>query len=77
MNHAVPPILQFGTSRFLQAIYPCESEPLQPAGALAEPCALWAAVEWQTDLVLPCTHDAIVLTDRAARSAPVPKSASP
>jgi len=38
------------------------SEPLQPAGAVAEPYALWA-VERQAGLVLPCTHEAIVLTD--------------
>jgi tagaturonate reductase len=41
------------------------SEPLQPAGAVAEPYALWA-VERQAGLVLPCTHEAIVLTDDLA-----------
>ena len=38
------------------------SEPLKPAGAVAEPYALWA-IERQPGLVLPCTHEAIVLTD--------------
>jgi len=41
------------------------SESLQPAGAVAEPYALWA-VERQAGLVLPCTHEAIVLTDDLA-----------
>jgi tagaturonate reductase len=41
------------------------SEPLQPAGAVAEPYALWA-IERQAGLVLPCTHEAIVLTDDLA-----------
>ncbi|WP_323767846.1 mannitol dehydrogenase family protein [Marinovum sp.] len=34
------------------------SEPLQPAGAIAEPYALWA-IKAQPRLVLPCTHPAI------------------
>ena len=38
------------------------SEPLRPTGAVAEPYALWA-IERRPGLVLPCTHDAIVLTD--------------
>ena len=38
------------------------SEPLRPAGAVAEPYALWA-IERRPGLVLPCTHEAIVLTD--------------
>jgi tagaturonate reductase len=38
------------------------SEPIEPAGAIAEPYALWA-VERQPGLVMPCTHPAIVLTD--------------
>jgi len=38
------------------------SEPLEPAGAIAEPYALWA-VEAQPRLQLPCRHPAIVLTD--------------
>jgi tagaturonate reductase len=38
------------------------SEPLHPVGAVAEPYALWA-VERQARLVLPCRHEAIVLTD--------------
>jgi tagaturonate reductase len=42
------------------------SEPLEPAGAVAEPYALWA-VERQTGLVMPCTHPNIVLTDDLAR----------
>jgi tagaturonate reductase len=41
------------------------SEPLQPAGAVAEPYALWA-IERQAGLVLPCAHEAIVLTDDLA-----------
>ena len=41
------------------------SEPLQPVGAVAEPYALWA-IERQEGLVLPCTHEAIVLTDDLA-----------
>ena len=42
------------------------SEPLQPAGAVAEPYALWA-VERQPGLVLPCEHPAIVTTDALVR----------
>lgn len=42
------------------------SEPLQPAGAVAEPYALWA-VERQSGLELPCTHPAIVKTDVLVR----------
>lgn len=38
------------------------SEPLEPAGAVAEPYALWA-IRHQPGLVLPFTHPAIVLTD--------------
>jgi tagaturonate reductase len=38
------------------------SEPLEPAGAVAEPYALWA-IEAQPRLQLPCRHPAIVLTD--------------
>ena len=34
------------------------SEPIEPAGAVAEPYALWA-VQDQPGLVLPCTHAAI------------------
>ena len=41
------------------------SEPLHPVGAVAEPYALWA-IERQAGLVLPCTHEAIVLTDDLA-----------
>lgn len=37
-------------------------EALAPAGAVAEPYALWA-IERQPRLVLPCKHPAIVLTD--------------
>jgi tagaturonate reductase len=37
-------------------------EALSPAGAVAEPYALWA-IERQPRLVLPCTHPAIVVTD--------------
>jgi tagaturonate reductase len=42
------------------------SEPLEPAGAVAEPYALWA-VERQARLEMPCAHPAIVLTDDLAR----------
>ena len=38
------------------------SEPLEPAGAVAEPYALWA-VEDRPDLVLPCTHPSIEVVD--------------
>lgn len=38
------------------------SEPLQPAGAVAEPYALWA-IETQPGLTLPCRHPAILLVD--------------
>lgn len=41
------------------------SEALQPVGAVAEPYALWA-IERQPGLVLPCTHEAVVLTDDLA-----------
>ena len=42
------------------------SQPLEPAGAVAEPYALWA-VERQPRLEMPCRHPAIVLTDDLAR----------
>ncbi len=42
------------------------SEPLEPAGAVAEPYALWA-VERQPRLAMPCAHPIIVLTDDLAR----------
>ncbi|WP_339474530.1 mannitol dehydrogenase family protein [Pseudomonas sp. RL_5y_Pfl2_69] len=35
---------------------------LEPVGAVAEPYALWA-IERQEGLTLPCSHEAIVLTD--------------
>lgn len=38
------------------------SEPLQPAGAVAEPYALWA-IERQPGLQVPCTHPAIRLVE--------------
>jgi tagaturonate reductase len=38
------------------------SEALEPAGAVAEPYALWA-IERQPGQVLPCTHPAIVVAD--------------
>jgi tagaturonate reductase len=41
------------------------SEPLEPAGAVAEPYALWA-IERAPGLRLPCDHPAIVLTDDLA-----------
>lgn len=42
------------------------SEPLSPAGAVAEPYALWA-IERQAGLVLPFTHPDIVPTDDLER----------
>lgn len=42
------------------------SEALYPVGAVAEPYALWA-IEKQDRLLLPCRHDAIVLTDDLER----------
>lgn len=42
------------------------SEPLYPAGAIAEPYALWA-IERQEGLGLPFTHPHIVLTDDLER----------
>jgi tagaturonate reductase len=39
------------------------SEAIEPAGAVAEPYALWA-VEAQPGMVLPCRHPRIVVTDR-------------
>lgn len=41
------------------------SSPLEPAGAVAEPYALWA-IESHPRLILPCTHEAVVVTDRLA-----------
>lgn len=38
------------------------SEALEPAGAVAEPYALWA-IERQAGQVLPCTHPSIVVAD--------------
>ncbi len=38
------------------------SAPLEPAGAVAEPYALWA-VEQRPGLVMPCRHPSVVLTD--------------
>ncbi|MBX3619312.1 MAG: mannitol dehydrogenase family protein [Rhizobacter sp.] len=42
------------------------SEAIHPVGAVAEPYALWA-IERQPGLVLPCTHEAVVLTDDLAQ----------
>ncbi|MDR7267388.1 tagaturonate reductase [Pelomonas saccharophila] len=42
------------------------SEPLEPAGAIAEPYALWA-IEVQPGLQLPCRHPSIVLTDELVK----------
>ena len=42
------------------------SQALQPVGAIAEPYALWA-VERQPGLVLPCSHEDILLTDDLVR----------
>ena len=41
------------------------SSPLEPAGAVAEPYALWA-LERKPGMVLPCTHPAMVVTDQLA-----------
>lgn len=38
------------------------SEPLRPVGAIAEPYALWA-IERRAGMVLPCEHDAMIVTD--------------
>jgi tagaturonate reductase len=42
------------------------SESLEPAGAIAEPYALWAVAN-QAGLTMPCVHPSIVLTDDLAR----------
>jgi tagaturonate reductase len=42
------------------------SEPLEPAGAVAEPYALWAVAN-QPGLVMPCAHPSIALTDDLQR----------
>jgi len=42
------------------------SEPLEPAGAVAEPYALWAVAN-QPGLHMPCVHSAIILTDDLPR----------
>lgn len=42
------------------------SEALHPVGAVAEPYALWA-IEKQERLLLPCQHEAIMLTDDLER----------
>ena len=42
------------------------SKPLEPAGAVAEPYALWA-IEDRADLELPCRHDDIVVTNDLRR----------
>lgn len=39
------------------------SEPIEPAGAVAEPYGLWA-IEAQERLVVPCRHEAIRVVDR-------------
>jgi tagaturonate reductase len=39
------------------------SEPIEPVGAVAEPYALWA-IEAQPNMVLPCAHPQIVVTDK-------------
>ncbi len=38
------------------------SAAIDPIGAVAEPYALWA-IERQADMVLPCRHDSMILTD--------------
>jgi len=42
------------------------SEAIEPAGAVAEPYALWA-IELQPGLQLPCRHPSIVLTDELTK----------
>lgn len=42
------------------------SEPLEPAGAVAEPYALWA-IEDQPGLVLPCIHPDVMVVDDLGR----------
>ncbi|HVG48924.1 MAG TPA: mannitol dehydrogenase family protein [Rubellimicrobium sp.] len=39
------------------------SEPLKPAGAVAEPYGLWA-IEAQPRLIVPCQHEAVRVVDR-------------
>jgi tagaturonate reductase len=39
------------------------SEPIAPAGAVAEPYAIWV-IEAQAHMVLPCSHPQIVVTDQ-------------
>jgi tagaturonate reductase len=39
------------------------SEAIEPAGAVAEPYAIWV-IEAQPGMVLPCTHPQVVVTDR-------------
>ncbi|XXY49914.1 mannitol dehydrogenase family protein [Sorangium sp. So ce269] len=41
------------------------SEPIRPVGAIAEPYALWA-IERREGMVLPCRHEAMVVTDDLA-----------
>jgi len=42
------------------------SQPLEPAGAIAEPYALWA-IEDQPDLIMPCIHPAIQIVPSLRR----------
>lgn len=42
------------------------SEPIRPVGAIAEPYALWA-IERRAGMVLPCEHDAMIVTDELHR----------
>lgn len=42
------------------------SEPIRPVGAYAEPYALWA-IERRAGMVLPCEHEAIVVTEDLPR----------
>jgi tagaturonate reductase len=44
------------------------SEPIRPVGAVTEPYALWA-IERQPRMVLPCEHDAMIVTDDLAHYA--------
>ena len=43
------------------------SEPLEPAGAVAEPYALWA-IQDQPGLILPCTHPCVQVVESLAQA---------
>jgi len=67
--HAPPPFLAYIDAHCVwlnSLVDRIVSEPIEPAGAVAEPFALWA-IEAQPRMVLPCTHPDIVVTDVLAR----------